>query len=213
MHILFLLYEPYFSLGTVGNIILLMLVLVLTFLTYKQRAWKGAAEAANNASLSAQIEMNIYKDANERLRTEKKELEGKMEQFSHDIRDLKTKTDLQPLFIIIKEWVSEGRGRFDESMQRLNQIHSEQTVALSAILRESETQRTTFTSAFTSISDTYKDHLFEDRKFQLDSQQMNLRFLNMMSDLEHRLSDMAVTIGKSKWSERLPEKYINNVTP
>lgn len=169
------------SFGPYGTAFLLLVTVVLAVISWRQRTWKSTADAAV-------AEMNVHKEANDRLRSEKEELHSRLSK-------LEAKTDLAPLIKaqetnaeIIRQWVTEGRHRFDEARNSLES----NTKALTQILEESRAQRAASEDAYRTLSATFMTHALDDKEYQL-------RYLNMLDSVEKRLSSIAVKIGMDNW--------------
>jgi hypothetical protein len=160
--------QPNIYLGPTGTVLVVGLMLLLLFLVWRQRNWKSAADAAV-------AEMGVHKAAAERLRAAHDELLA-------EVTRLQTKTDLKPLIESLNLWVVEGRTRFESAEKRLNDVHCEQTRALTAVLEEQQRLR-----------DGFAVHMHADSEAQL-------RIATLMGSLEQRLSMIAVRIGVLEWS-------------
>lgn len=104
--------------GPYGQVLLIILATVFAYLTWRNRQWRSTAEAAQAALGVSGSELDTWKERGERLSKENREL-------LTQLAELKARTDLQPLVDAIKTWTVEGRGRFDQAMQRLEAIHGE----------------------------------------------------------------------------------------
>lgn len=174
---------PQLSLGPIGTIVVLIITCILAVISWRQRTWKSTADAAV-------AEMTVYKSVAERLREEKKTVDDRLHK-------LEAMTDLAPLILaqqtaieIIKQWIDEGRKRFDDARSSLDR----NTDALTKVLEEIKAQRITSEDSYRSLSTAYMAHTLEDKEYQL-------RFVNMLTSVEKRLSELAVQIGKTKWEE------------
>lgn len=192
------------ALGPAGAILLFAIAgfefvvgVALTIVVVRQRSWKTIIDNTESANQAAVTEMNVHKEAASRLSGENRSLIKENER-------LKAQTDLAPLNKTLHDWVAEGRLRFESASKRLDEIHTQQGIALTSILEELKAQRITSEASTRAIVETMREqstalqtHVMEDRQYQL-------RFLNILDSLERRTSDIAVKIGMSKWSE--PEK-------
>jgi hypothetical protein len=100
-------------LGPWGQLLLLILACILAYFTWRQRQWRSTAEAA-------QTELIILRARDERLSKENREL-------LTEIATLKARTDLKPIVDAFNAWTNESRGHFLQAMERLEEIHSEQS--------------------------------------------------------------------------------------
>ena len=176
---------PTVSLGPAGTVLISMVAAVLAIISWRQRTWKSAADAAV-------VEMKIHKAAAERLRAATQEL---------TIRNakLEAQTDLKPLVDAITSWVTEGRTRFDDARSRLDAMHTEQSNSLKGLLEELKAQRATSEDSYRSLTAAFMAHTLEDQQHQLENKQVTLRFVSMMDAVERRLSEVAVEVGISRW--------------
>ena len=160
----------------------------------RQRTWKTIIENQKAALDAALSEMEVHHKAAQRLSAENRDLITKNEH-------LRTLTDLKPLTDIITSWVTEGRVRFESASKRLDEIHTQQSVALTGMLEEIRAQRITaeksneaIVAALNQQSTAFATHMLEDRQYQL-------RTVSIMDSLERRMSDVAVRIGIAQWTE------------
>jgi uncharacterized membrane protein YdbT with pleckstrin-like domain len=98
------------------QVILLLVAVYFAYLSYRQRQWKSAADAAI-------AEMRVWHDTAERLGKENRGLIAVN-------TALQCKTDLTPIVETINHWTNESRGHFLQAMQRLEVIHKEQVEAM-----------------------------------------------------------------------------------
>ena len=108
---------------------------------------------------------------------------------------LEGQTDLQPLITIIREWVTEGRGRFDSAERAL----SGNTAALTELINEVKAQRATSEDSYRQLTAAFMAHTLEDKEQQLEATRTRLRVANALDELERRLSTVAVQVGVTKW--------------
>lgn len=191
-----------FYIGPWGAALATAVIVVLAILSYKRGTWKSTAD-------SAVLEMNVYKGMAERLREEKKGVEDSKIALVEKISKLEAATDLKPLAEAIHvqqntiaAWVGEGRERFTKTEVRLDQIHSENTKALTAVLEEVRAQRIMSEDAYRQLNVAFHEHTIEDHQVTLENKEVNFRFANMLDVLERRVSETAVQIGHVKWTAR-----------
>lgn len=118
--------DTYRYLGPWGQLLLLLLALAFAYFTWRNRAWKSAAEAASAALGVIREEMTTHKDRAERLSLETRQL-------LVENASLKTKTDLEPLINVITAWTEESRQHFLQAMERLEQIHGQHTRGMAEV--------------------------------------------------------------------------------
>jgi hypothetical protein len=180
---------------------MIFIAAILSIITYRQRNWKTAADAAI-------AEMKVHQTAAERLRLTNSEQ-------AIEIGKLRAQTDLKPLVDAISSWVVEGRARFEsaqtkldtvhsEQRVKLDQVHTEQTNSLRAMMEEMRAQRIASEDAYRTLSTAFVSHNIEDERNQLEVRRINERFIGMLDAMERRLSEVAVTIGLSKWGPEHP---------
>lgn len=160
----------------------------------RQRTWKALISNQESALHTALAELQIHEKAAARLSTENR---GLLTENEH----LKALTDLKPLTDIITNWVTEGRVRFEAASKRLDEIHAQQSVALTGLLEEVRAQRINadksneaLVAALNQQMTAFATHTLEDRQYQL-------RTVSIMDSLERRMSDVAVRVGMVQWSE------------
>lgn len=168
---------------SVGGYISLVAVLVLAILLWRQRNWRSAAEANKASADAAIVEMNVHKEASERLRQEVKELRDSNAQ-------LNAQRSLEPLVKTISEWVSEGRARFQSAEARLDvntDALRQNTAALTELIREVKAQRQTSEDSYRSLTAAFIAHTLEDKQLQLEAAHMRERTTTMLDALADRL--------------------------
>lgn len=160
----------------------------------RQRTWKATIDNQKSSLDAALAEMEVHATGKARLSQENRVLIAENEH-------LKALTDLKPLTDIITGWVTEGRVRFEAASKRLDEIHTQQSVALTGLLEEIRAQRINadksneaIVNALSEQSTLFATHILEDRQYQL-------RTVSILDSLERRLSDTAVRIGLVRWSE------------
>lgn len=159
-----------FSFGPLGSTVILTLNLVLAIIVYRQRAWRSTAEAAVT-------EKTIHKDAADRLRSEAIELRERAVK-------AEARTDLQPLSASLTAWIGEGRERFKEATQQLNQ----NTSALRALIEEVKAQRSTSEDSYRTMQAAFILHTTEDKAAQLQTSVSLVRLGSIIEALEVRLN-------------------------
>ena len=193
------------SLGPVGTILYTVVALILGLIVWRQRNWRSAAEAASSSREAAIAEMNVHKETCERIRAEQKELRD-------ENAKLKALTDLAPLISaqqtnteIIKQWVLEGRDRFDSARDALKV----NTGALTALVEEVKAQRVTSESSYRTITNAFMEHTIEDKQVALEANQNQARLINAIEELERRMSLMAVQVGVVTWKDKESNQLLN----
>jgi len=173
---------------------------------------KTAKEAINTweqVAKAAVVEKDIHKETCVRLREEKSQADGARVLLAEQVSKLQAATDLKPLVEAIAQsqrtmtaWVEEGRTRFSKAETRLDEIHAENTTAMKVLFEELRAQRTTSEDSYRSLTNSFVTHTQEDRENNIETKQIQFRFLNMMDDVERRLSSIAVKVGVEKWEPR-----------
>lgn len=154
--------------------------------------WEAAASATA-------AELQTQRDAANRLRGENKDL-------ITEVSSLKVRTDLKPLFDAVTGWVVESRDRFSKAMEGLATNHVEQGEGLKALLLEIGAQRMTSEVAFRTLSQAFLE-------FQVNDSNHKERILQMMDNMERRLSDVGVKIGVVQWSTPQEFEQTGQLTP
>jgi hypothetical protein len=176
---------PPVVLGPWGTLILTFLVCCFAFFTWRSRAWKETAAAA-------QENLSIAKDTIASLRADKEELVKKC-------AGLELKTDLQPLERTVKSWIDESRDRFTKAMQELAEIHKSNSANLAVLIEEVRTQRSISESSFKSISDAFTRHMDDDRITHDQEREERYgqieRILGIITNLEKRTAATDVALG------------------
>lgn len=147
---------------------------------------KDDAKHWETAAVANAVELQTQREAANRLRGENKDL-------ITEVSSLKVRTDLRPLFDAVTGWVVESRDRFSKAMEGLSTNHIEQSEGLKALLLEIGAQRMTSEVAFRTLSQAFLE-------FQVNDSNHKERILQMMDNMERRLSDVGVKIGVVQWS-------------
>lgn len=162
----------------------------------------------NTALTSVEATNAAYKEELDLRRASVEKLRKENEEKATLIGELQKQTDLRPLIEIIARmqeaqagWIAEGRSRFEQASKQLDRIDKQQELKFEAILAEDKAHREAFEGTMRDLSDGFRDHLLEDKKFQLELAQHNSRTALVFDSIERRFSDIAVHIGLPKWSE------------
>lgn len=167
----------------------------------KLKTWESTAQAA-------QIEMNIHKETCERLREENSLSEKTRALLVEQVAKLQAATDLKPLVDTVSSWVVEGRERFSKAEHRLDEIHSENTKALTAVLEEVKAQRVTSEDSYRQLTAAFVAHTQEDQMSFIENKETHFRFIGMMDSVERRLTEVAVRIGHPVWEQKQEEVLV-----
>jgi hypothetical protein len=200
-------------LGPTGTVLYTIAVLTMAYFTWSQnRSEKKTRESLNTWKETAQaavVEKDLSKETCARLREEKVQADSARVLLAEQVSKLQAATDLKPLIEvtaqlqkIMTSWVEEGRLRFSKAENRLDEIHSENTAAMKVLFEELRAQRTTSEDSYRSLTNSFVAHTQEDRESNIENKQIQFRFLNMMDDVERRLSSIAVKVGVEKWEPR-----------
>lgn len=188
------------TLGPNATIVLFAIVgletlvgIALGIVVVKQRTTQTAIHNTESALKGAEVELEVLRKRDERLSGENRDLIKRIER-------LTTLTSLEPLSKELHDWVTEGRLRFDASMKRLNEIHDQQSIALTSVLEELRAQRITSEESYRTMTEVFKEHATLLQTHNLEDRQFQLRVVGIMDALERRLSNIAVTIGMSEWT-------------
>ena len=166
----------------------------------RQRTFKATIENTESANAAAVTELKVHRERAERLSEENRKLIAENEH-------LKTLTSLEPLTQTVHDWVSEGRLRFEAASKRLDEIHTQQSMALSGMLEELRAQRMASESNYKSMVEALKEQSTKFITAEMENSQFKLRIVGMMDTLERRLSDTAVKIGMPKWEDRIEQEH------
>jgi uncharacterized protein YukE len=192
---------PPVSLGPWGIALYTVVAVGLLIVIWRQRNWKSTSDAAV-------IEMTVHEKAADRLRKENQAL-------SDANNKLTSLTSLQPLMEIqrqqtdlIGQWVSEGRARFESAQTAL----AANTHALTELVTEIKSQRTTAEDSFRHLSNAFIGHDLEDKRNQAEQAGTQLKLVQAISQLEQRMSNIAVTIGMHEWAPPAEKKRTRGTT-
>jgi len=172
-------------LGPTGTIILVTACILLGFLAFRQRNWKTTADASS-------AELVIQRGTSDRLREEKLALQKEKDLLKEENIRLHAQTDLKPLVTEITNWISEGRGRFDEATKQLTQTRDAQDKGLRELFAEVSANRRVSEEAFRTYTTTFVQHVEEDRLGWT-------KLLAMFATMEQRLNQTAIQVGRVKW--------------
>lgn len=176
------------QLGPLGTLIMAAMVLAsgaitlaLAIIAYRQRAWRSTADAAV-------AEMAVHKESAERLREDNSKLHAQ-------IAELSKQRDLEPIIAAMGVYFNEGRDRF----MRAEAALQANTNVLAELIAEVKAQRSTSEDAYRQLTASFIAHTLEDKEAQLEATRTRLRVAEALSELERRLSQVAVQIGVAKW--------------
>lgn len=153
-----------------SSIILAVVTLALTVITYRQRAWRSAAEAAI-------AEKNVHKETAERLRAEATMLRS-------EVGQLKGQTDIAPLV---------------QGMASTTNVLTNLCEEIKAQRATSEVAFKTVEDSYRSLTASFIAHTLEDKAAQLEATETRLRLATALNGIEDRLSQVAVRVGMVKW--------------
>lgn len=126
---------------TMSDLIQLGLMVLVGVMGWRQQRAGNALAASKSAEGSAVSELNVWKQAAERLSKENRDLIAAKSA-------LEAKTDLNPLIARIAKMEEESRDRFRQALERLEAMHREQT----EINKEQTTTMQAMTGALTQLT-------------------------------------------------------------
>jgi septal ring factor EnvC (AmiA/AmiB activator) len=167
------------QLGPTGTIILVVAIIILSFLAFRQKSWKEAAAASEIVKKSAQDDLARARETIVALRENEKTL---LERCAK----AEAKVDLRPLENVVAGWIGESRDRFTQAMAELTEVRRDTNKAFAALGAEMTAQRKAFEASFTLLTKAFTDHVDDDRMSHEMRTDQTERITGILAALEQR---------------------------